>query len=117
MLNHWSLHRRSPTLLTFDLQADVPACAGAGAGTAVERKNGSLPAVCDCVALDGDYLNIAHSAQVLFKCWSYFDSLDRNVERLLLDSFDPWRRRISEQLSAKPWQVVQVMCGLQFSVK
>lgn len=65
--SQWQLHRRLPTGLAFNTsrrRQPEPGCKGAPR------------AVCE-FTLRGDYLNIFHSAQILFKCWTFFHTLEQ----------------------------------------
>ena len=58
----WQLYRKNPSLLTYDVSSH-------------ERHNcerGQSPAVSVCsFALFGDYMNIGHTGQTLYRCWSW----------------------------------------------
>lgn len=93
----WFLARKNPAFLTYDVT------------TRVERRNctsvsAHAAAVC-AFDLMGDYLNIGHSAQRLFRCFSFFHSVrhhNQQGRRYLLELSRPGPRWPS--LLDKPWQ-------------
>jgi hypothetical protein len=87
------MYRKNPTLLTFNVSDYVLH------GCAADEE---IPLVSVCAfQLHGDYLNVGHSGQVLYRCWSWFRTM-RTAKRQLLELSRPashW-----PGLNARPWQ-------------
>lgn len=94
----WFVLRKNPTFLTYDVTTRVQRrnCSSAAARAA---------AVC-AFDLKGDYLNVGHAAQRLFRCFSFFHSVaprgHHEGHRYLLEVGRPGSRWPS--LISKPWQ-------------
>jgi len=108
----WFLVRKNPTFLTYET-------------TRVERRNCTSAAAHAAAAvcafdLKGDYLNVGHAAQRLFRCFSFFHSATphggHQGRRYLLELSRPSSRWPS--LVSKPWpsDLVRAM-GAEYTLR
>ena len=90
----WVVYGKNPTMLTYSFHT-----------TARHRCASSMEAPSTSVCafrLIGDYLNIGHSSQILFRCWSWFLTQPVGARRVLLQLERPWGFR--QPLLSKGWQ-------------
>ena len=88
----WNVYRKNPTFLTYNI-TDY---------TLYECAEREKPTVSVCAfRLEGDYMNVGHSGQILYRCWSWFRAMHTKQRHLLelRRPSDGW-----PGLNSRPWQ-------------